>query len=166
MELVVPSLAGSSMRMVLRGSGSGRMLTGCASFSMTTIFHCSAGSVWRWMDSIQHAVRSGRCSDGMTMATVFTQVPDASLSGGRELRVPPRKKVPPNLCARCGGRAEPSKLAQVRKPDCACNATIETISPVRELENDGAETALLICCQHGGLSGNSWARVIGDPARG
>lgn len=59
---------------VLLGRGSGRMLSGRASFSTTTIFQRSAGSVWRWMDSMQRAVRSGWCNDGMTIATVFTRV--------------------------------------------------------------------------------------------
>ena len=49
MEPVVPSFAGSSIRRVLGGSGSGRISPACASFSMTTISQSEAGRVCRWM---------------------------------------------------------------------------------------------------------------------
>lgn len=48
------------------------MVSGRASFSTTTIFQCSADTVWRCTDSMHRAVRSGRCNDGITMATDFT----------------------------------------------------------------------------------------------
>lgn len=56
------------MRMVLRVSGSRRMLSGRASFSMTTIFHRSAGRICRWTNSMQPGGEIGpmqRDGDGL-----------------------------------------------------------------------------------------------------
>jgi len=67
----VPSFLGSSIRVVLRGSGS----EGCCQASPRSPQQRSSKARLAMfdpcIDSMQRTVRSGRCSDGMTIATVF-----------------------------------------------------------------------------------------------